>query len=242
MSADGDRPSVSETPRVHSDIVWQPRENTDVGGSVARYSRFVARLKIALPVTAGLILLLVLVLPQIRSQSDRFKIGLKTVGEIASDTLSMRNARYFGTDDKGQAYQVTAATVHERPEADANGTKLIDLTEPHAELKTDQGKIVNVNATSGVYDRKQEILELGGQVDLIQDDGTEMHTSQAQVHLKESLATGTAAVTAKGSFGTIEAAGFTARKNEKTLTFTGPATLVLQSKTKAPDSKGEAKP
>ena len=102
----------------------------DVGHSVAQYSRLVARLKIGLPVAAGLILLLVLVLPQFRSESDRFRIGLKSVGDVVNDTLSMRNARYFGTDDKGQPYQVTAATVHERSEVDANGTKLIDLTEP----------------------------------------------------------------------------------------------------------------
>ena len=82
----------------------------------------------------------------------------------------------------------------------------------------------------------------------MQDDGTEMHTSAAQVHLKESIATGNAPVTAKGSFGTIQAAGFTARKNAKTLSFTGPATLVLQSKDKSGSSqakdapKGEAKP
>jgi lipopolysaccharide export system protein LptC len=244
MTADGDRPAPPEPRRTHSDVVWQPRENADVGGSVAQYSRLVARLKIALPVLAGLILLLVLVLPQIRSESERFRIGLKNVGDLASDTLSMRNARYFGTDDNGQPYQVTAATVHERPEANADGTKLIDLTDPRAELKTDTGKRVNLNATTGVYDRKQEILDLGGQVDLVQDDGTEMHTTAAQVHLKESVATGNAPVTAKGSFGTIQATGFTARKNQKTLFFTGPATLVLQNSDKSgsPQANTEPKP
>ena len=108
MTADGDRPPTSEERRTHSDAIWQPRTNVDVGHSVAQYSRLVARLKIGLPVAAGLILLLVLVLPQFRSESDRFRIGLKSVGDVVNDTLSMRNARYFGTDDKGQPYQVTA--------------------------------------------------------------------------------------------------------------------------------------
>jgi LPS export ABC transporter protein LptC len=241
--ADGNPPPERPAQDRHAqtDAVWQPRPQIEVEKSVAEYSRVVARLKVALPVAAGLILLLIFVLPQIRSESERFRIGLKNVTDIANDTLSMVNARYFGTDDNGEPFVVTAQKVHERSEPDANGSKLIDLTAPRAELNTNDGKHAVLTATSGIYDRKDEVLDLAGQVDLTQGD-YEMHTTAARIRLKDSTASGDAPVTAKGSFGDIQSKGFIARQNDRVLIFTGPATLVLKGKTETPTETTDAKP
>ena len=225
---DADKAEINKH-EANSDVVWQPR-NVSVGGSVAQYSRFVQRMKIGLPVVAGVILLLVLLLPQFRGESDRFRIGLKNVKGVATDTLSMMNARYFGTDDKGEPFSVNAQGVRERATED----KLIDLTEPRAEMSTKDGKRVKLNASAGVYDRSHEQLDLSGQVDLFQDQGYEMHTSQARVMLKEGTASGTARVTGKGTSGEIEASGFTAHQNDNVVHFTGPAKLVLNPKKSDP--------
>ena len=238
MSADGEGPGTSGR-KQHSEAVWQPRD-VQVGQSVAQYSRFVQRMKFGLPVAAGVILLLVLLIPQFRSESERFRIGLRNMTDISSDTLSMQNARYFGTDDKGEPFSITAGSVKERPAPD----KLIDLTDPKAEMAMKDGGRVNLNATNGVYDRTQEILELGGQVDLIQQDGYEMHTSQARVQLKESTASGDAPVKGKGKMGEIEAAGFKARQADNVIIFTGPAKLILNgdkaAETKPPEPKADS--
>ncbi len=238
--ADGNPPSAQDR-HAQTDAVWEPRPQAEVEKSVAEYSRIVTRLKIALPVVAGLILLVIMVLPQLRSESERFRIGLKSVSDIANDTLSMVNARYFGTNDNGEPFQVTAQKVHERSELNENGTKLIDLTAPRAELNTNQGNHVVLTATSGIYDRKDEVLDLAGQIDLVQGE-TEMHTTAARIRLKDSTASGNAPVTAKGSFGDIQATGFTARQNDRVLTFTGPATLVLKNNNTTPTDTTDAKP
>jgi lipopolysaccharide export system protein LptC len=146
------------------------------------------------------------------------------VTDATTDTLSMVNARYFGTDDKGEPFSVTAQGVKERPAPD----KLIDLVEPRAQVATKDGRRVDLAATTGVYDRTNEILDLAGKVDLLQKDGYEIHTSQARVLLKENSASGTAAVTGKGPMGEIEGAGFTARQNDSVIIFTGPAKMILQ--------------
>ena len=239
MTPDGEGPRPAPPPagerKQHSDAVWQPRE-VQVRQSVAQYTRFVQRMKIGLPVAAGVILLLVLLLPQFRGESERFRIGLKNITDIG-DTLSMQNARYFGTDDKGEPFSIKADMVKERPAPD----KLIDLTGPKAEMSMKDGRRVNLNATNGVYDRTQEILDLAGQVDLVQKDGYEMHTSQARVMLKESTASGDAPVTGKGSMGDIEAAGFRARQSDNVIIFTGPAKLVLNGEKKSETKPAETK-
>jgi lipopolysaccharide export system protein LptC len=239
--ADGNSPPPD--PRhTHSAALWQPREAAEVEKSVAQYSRFVSRMKIALPIIAGVILLLVLVLPEMRSESDRFRIGIKNVTDVTTNALSMVNAHYLGTDDKGEPFQVFAQAVHERPDPEPNGTKLVDLKEPRAELNTNEGALGKLNATTGVYDRGDDILDLAGKVDLYRDQNYEMHTSAARVHLKENVATGTVPVTAKGPFGDIQASGFTARQNDHVLLFTGPATLVLKHKKSGNDGSTETQP
>ena len=223
--------SIPPTPRptdsapgdaAHADILWQPR-HVSVERSVAQYSRFVARMKIALPAAAGMILLLILVLPQFRAQTDRFRIGLKTLTEVTSDTLSIVNARYFGTDDKGRPFSVSAESARERSSED----KRIDLTVPRAEMTMDDGNVVVLTATTGVFDRSGDTLDLGGQVSLVDRRGHEIQTSAVRILFKDKSASGDAPVTGKGSFGTLEASGFTMHDVDRVIRFTGPARLIL---------------
>lgn len=235
--ADGNTPAPEDRHRA-TDAVWQPREQADVRQTVAEYSRWVARLKIALPVIAGVITLLVFILPQLRTESERFRIGLKNVTNVTNDAFSVVNGRFIGTDDNGEPFQVTAQSAHERPQPDENGVKLFDLNTLRADIDTTDGKHITLTATAGVYDRKNEVLDLSGQVDLIQGTDYEMHTTAARIRLKERIVTSDAPVSAKGPFGEITRAnGFIARQNDHVLIFKGPATLVLE-KNKQSDAAG----
>src|SRR4051812_43460778 len=94
---------------------WTPKpaQRGQVAQSVSQYSRFVSIMKIALPVAAGILLLVVLGLPLIREQQDRIKVPAAGGKDANGRSLSMTNARYFGTDDKGQPYSVTAESVRQ---------------------------------------------------------------------------------------------------------------------------------
>src|SRR4051812_15286102 len=83
----------------HSALLWQPKDRA-VAQSVTQYSKFVRVMKIALPAAAAVLLLLVILLPVIREQENRFRIGAKSDKDTISATLSMTNARFYGTDDK----------------------------------------------------------------------------------------------------------------------------------------------
>jgi len=222
----------------HSDALWQPRQ-VSAESSVAQYSRFVGRMKIALPIVAGVILLLVLFVPQFRGESERFRVGVKTLAEITSDTLSMINARYVGSDEEGRPYSITAKSARERAaEQPSTGQKLIDLVEPRAELTMKDGSWLKISASNGVYDRNQEILDLGGQVDVIQQNGDQVHSTAARISVRDRIASGNAPVSGRGSFGTIAAAGFSVTESGSVVNFTGPVTLVLNNDSKKSEAAG----
>jgi lipopolysaccharide export system protein LptC len=210
------------------ETLWQPRE-ASVAQSVAQYSRFVSIMKLALPIAAGVLLLLILVRPLLRQEDDGISVG----GIKESDAnLSMTNARYYGTDDKGQPYSVTAAGVKQRGGDDRN----IDLNEPKAEISLTNGTWMSATATGGVYNREKQVLELSGDVALFQHQGNEIHTTEAQVQLKDGTASGKGAVHGNGPMGDIEAKGFSYSSADKSLRFHGPARLTLKPKSKSDEA------
>jgi lipopolysaccharide export system protein LptC len=218
---------------------WTPRE-TSVAYSVAQYSRFVSLMKIALPSAAGFLLLLVVLLPQLRRDEDRYRIDTEMSDAAGGESLSMTNARYFGTDDEGQPYSVVASGVRQR----SDDQETIELNAPAAEISRNDGKFLSAKADEGLYDRGEQKLDLSGNVDVGEENGYRFRTDKALVNLEEGSASGTAPVTGEGPLGTLEAQdGFRLTDRGRTVYFNGKSRLVLNSKatTKA-DQPGAAPP
>src|SRR5690606_26566689 len=169
---------------------WSPRE-TSVAQSVAQYSRFVALMKIALPAAAGFLLLLVVLLPQLRRDEERYRIDTEITDAGGGENLSMTNARYFGTDDEGQPYSVVANGVRQRPD----NQDTIELKAPSAEISLQDGKFLSAKANSGLYDRDDQKLDLSGNVDVGEESGYRFRTDSALVNLEEGSASGQQPVT-----------------------------------------------
>jgi lipopolysaccharide export system protein LptC len=208
--------------------MWQPRAPT-TADDVARYSKFVARMRVGLPVVAGVLVLLVLILPQFTGDDDRFRIATTPLKDAAVDALSMVNARYFGTDQKGQPFSVTAKSVKER----ADNDKLVDLIGPQADITLAGGDWLSVEAAGGTYDREAEVLDLSGDVSLFQDQGYELRTANARISLNEGSAAGRAPVHSQGPFGQLDAQGFDLYDKGERVVFLGPAKLMLNNTVKA---------
>ena len=203
---------------------WQPR-TADIRESVVKYSRFVSTMKILLPAVAVFLMALVLILPQLRDEQDQFSVDIIPAEYGSGDTLSLVNARYFGTDESGQAFSVTAKFVRE---ASGAGEK-IDLIEPQADISLNDGSWLMVGAETGQYHRESQVLDLQGMVNLFQDQGYEIHTDSATVLLKEGKAHSFTPVRTQGPFGQLESQGFELVDKGKVVYFTGPARLVLNS-------------
>lgn len=214
-------------------VIWKPKQHA-VARSVTQYSKFVRVMKIALPAAAAVLLLLVILLPVIREQENRFRIGATSDKETTGATLTMTNARFYGTDDKGEPYSLTAQGVRQ-----VSGSKIIELNLPKAEITLTNGSWLSASADKGVYDRDKEIIDLSGNVSVYQYQNNELHTSQARIMLKEGTAHGDAPVTGKGPFGTIEAGGFDYNTDDKKIRFTHGSKLVINNDTKKKSDETE---
>ena len=232
---------MSANPSQHEkdqEAIWAPRD-PGVAGEVARYSRFVSSMKIALPVAAGILLLLVVILPQFRKDDERFRIGMDLVKGSSSDTLNMTNARYFGTDDKGQPYAITASGVRQHTKEDRS----VDLVGPKAEVTLTNGTLFSAAAGQGLYNRDEQKLDLTGDVTVTQDKENHLRTTSAIVMLKEGSASGREPVESDGPYGTMHAAGgFDLTERGKWVKFHGPAKLTINPKKDAPPAAVGTKP
>ena len=79
----------------------------------ARYSRFVALMKVVLPLIALVLVAMVAIWPQLKEAGEGFRIEISRMGLGAAGGHSMLNARYAGVDEEGRPFTITAATAEQ---------------------------------------------------------------------------------------------------------------------------------
>jgi len=190
-----------------------------------RYSRFVNLAKIALPLTAlGLVLILV-AWPQGQETDSTFRVSLAALPEGDAGDAGMTRARFVGTDSQNQPFVITA----ERAVPNAINPERIALHTLQADITLDTGSWVSLISASGLYDRTQQSLALGGGVELFADNGFAMHTPSARIDLIDGTARGTEPVSAQGPLGTLDADSFRMERDGRRLFFMGNVRMTLQA-------------
>lgn len=184
------------------------------------YSRFVAWMKVLLPVLAVVVIALIIIWPRLKSE-DTFSIGFSSVRLSGSAEPGVDNARYMGTDENRRPYSVTADLA--RIESDGQ----YSLEMPKADLTLEDGTWLVLTADSGRFEQGRQVLELQGGVNLFHDTGYEISTDQLDVNLKQNMAESHTPVAGHGPFGELKAQGLKLINKGKVIYFTGPAHLIL---------------
>lgn len=202
-----------------------------VGGADARgtdrragggYSRFVAWMKVLLPVLSIALIALVIAWPRLKSD-DTFRIGFASVNMGGETESGMDNARYVGTDDQRRPFSVTADLARQLPGAAGE----VSMELPKADLTLDDGTWLVLTADTGRYVRTQAVLDLIGGVNLFHDTGYEISTEHLSVDLKAGTAEGREPLNGHGPFGELKAQGLRLIDRGKVMYFTGPAQVTL---------------
>lgn len=187
------------------------------------YSRFVATMKLALPVVAVVLIALVMIWPHIHGKDTRFQIGFSGIEAREATDLNMVNARYLGADDKGQPFVVTADLARNATPTAAQ----IDLDMPKADVTLKDNTWLVATANTGKYAPTEKTLDLNGAVTLFHDAGYELRTSSARISLTTGEANGNEPVAGQGPFGNMNSDGFYLSTDTNTLVFTGRAHIVF---------------
>ena len=196
------------------------RRETVVDG---RYSRFVGLMKVALPVSAAALAVLVVAWPYLSGRDVGFNLTFADVGAGAIDAVHMSNARLFGTDDEGQPFKVTAESAIQ----DVDDSDTVRFTSPKADILLDNGAWLALTAAHGVLYRARQILVLDGAVELFFDEGYAFRTDRAEIDLRTRITHGDSPVEGHGPLGVLNADGFRFDPQGRTIRFEGRVRLVV---------------
>jgi lipopolysaccharide export system protein LptC len=191
------------------------------------YSVFIKSLRIALPLVALCIMVLLFTWDDVQGLFEE-DAGFVVVEEPAVKAMQsigkneLLNPRFESEDEEGNPYIVTAKRALQGQSADDD---LIILEEPVADVALSGGQWLAVKAQQSAFKQKSQRLLLKGNVEMFHDEGYTLFTQEmdmdagsAQTHTD---------VHVQGPKGVLDAKGLKAQRLDGTLIFKGPAKLVL---------------
>jgi lipopolysaccharide export system protein LptC len=195
---------------------WAVREVDHMFGRIARYTRFVVYGKWSLLSLAVLLIASLIVWPLVTKDRSGIRISFvdnKTAGQKPASPV-MNNPEYRATGDKGQQYKITGKTAIQK----TPNLVVIDAVEGQM-LKAD-GKWYSLMADRGEYQQDKKLIDLFGNVNVLDTGGTQFVTEQATIEVDTNHIYGTKAVSGTGPMGNILASGFEIRDNGSHIIFT----------------------
>jgi len=205
-------------------------------GATDRYSRWVALLKVVLPVIGVALLCLVSVWPRLPLLLESMRAGFPAIDLREARELRMVTPRYAGLDRYNRPYAVTAAIGRQVPDRN----DVMALERPRAVMTVHGGASVTVTAATGVYQSQAQLLDLFEDVNLLHQDGTRFVTRRAHLNVSDNTAEGHEPVEGHGPSGDIAGEGFVILSKGETIIFTGQSSLVLRGA--KPDAAATAPP
>jgi lipopolysaccharide export system protein LptC len=187
------------------------------------YSRFVATMKIVLPLTALAMVGVMLAWPQIFPAVSRLGAAIGAIGVEELSRSRMVKTRFRGVDDQGQPFSLAADVASPSP----RGAELTDLENPRGDLTRSDGSWIALTAENGVYDRARRQLDLGGRVTVFHDQGYEVRTTRMHLDMATSVVQGDQAVTGQGPDTEFEAEGFRIEDRGARVFLTGQSRVVI---------------
>lgn len=189
----------------------------------AAHTRFVRRMRLALPLAAFALVVVLFSWPRMDRTLEPVRDGTLEGGP-AQGRNEVLNPRFESRDEDRQPYTITAS----RALQNSRNPDEILLEGPLADLTLKTGKWIALESRTGVFDQKKRFLRLEGNVKLYHDDGYELLTGSVDIDIAGRTLSAPGPVSGQGPLGSVEAAGGL-RANAATgkLTLKGPARLVL---------------
>lgn len=195
---------------------------------IAKYSRFVSRLKILLPLGGGAILLAVVIWPFISSKKEAPLTNIDESSPAVTENRMLK-PRYASTDKKGRPFEIEAEWG--KPSSPSTKVEEADLITPSGRITTEQHGDVILNAKHGHYDKEKNYLELDTEVVLETEDGYHFATEKADVDIDKKIVEGRVSIKGHGPKGEFQARdGFRLEETKdgnNIMTLKGPSRIVI---------------
>jgi len=185
------------------------------------HDRLVRLLKLGLP-ALGLILLILLAIAPFGKKSEISFLLDKNKADRAQERMRVESARYTGSDDKGQPFEINANQAIQRSSA----VRVVDIDGVRARVGLDQGP-VSILADHGRYDLDAQKVAVPGAVRVHDEAGYHLETSGVTVDLKRKQLNSGGPVSGTMKLGAFSANQLSADLGNRTVTLNGGARLKI---------------
>ena len=208
-----------------SDIALSPRSARQrwalPGG---RHDRLVATANRLLPVGVGILAAFLVMAPLMMGGDASFVLDKNKVA-VAHERMKLQQARYSGTDQKGQPFALTAGSAVQKSSAEP----IVRIGDLAAALRLSDGP-ATVKAPTARYDMDNEQVAVDGPIGVRGPNGYTLDTRDAVVDLKTRRLRSAGAVDGTVRQGTFSAQQMKADLESRTVTLSGNARLRIDPK------------
>ena len=184
-----------------------------------RHDRLVATANMVLPVGIGVLAAFLVMAPLTMGGDASFVLDKDKV-DVASERLKVQQARYRGTDDRGQAFQLDAGSALQKSSAEP----VVRLDDLAAAIRLSDGP-ARLTAPSGRYDMDNQQVDVDGPIRLRAPDNYTLDARGATVDLRAGRLRSDRGVTGTVRQGDFSADRMDADLEDRTVTLRGNARL-----------------
>ena len=167
--------------------------------------------KIVLPSAVGVLVAVLALAPLDRKGDVSFILDKKKV-ENAPERMRVEQARYSGTDDKGQMFAIIASRAVQR----SSDVPIVDITGIFARLALPQGPVL-IGANQGRYNLDSHRVTINGAVKVAGPNGYRLTTRDVTVDLKQRQLQSAGPVSGEMRLGQFQAGQLRADLDAKTV-------------------------
>jgi len=185
------------------------------------HDRIVRLTKIALPSAVGVLIAVLAIAPLDKHGDVSFILDKKKV-ENAPERMRVEQAKYVGTDDKGQRFEMTAQRALQR----SSDVPLVDIWGMFARLGLEKGPLM-IAANQGQYNLDTQKVAIKGPVKVAGPDGYRLATRDVSVDLKQRQLASAGPVAGQMRLGQFQAGQLRADLGSRTVVLDGGARLKI---------------
>ena len=195
------------------------RQRWAIPGST--HDRIVRFTKIGLPAAVGVLVAVLALAPLDKHGDVSFILDKKKVAN-APERMRVEQAKYVGTDNKGQRFDITAQRALQR----SSEVPLVDIWGMFARLRLARGPLL-IAANQGQYNLDTQKVAINGPVKVAGPDGYRLATRDVMVDLKQRQLKSAGPVAGEMRLGQFEAGQLKADLGDRTVVLDGGARLKI---------------
>jgi lipopolysaccharide export system protein LptC len=206
-------------PRMMSGLT---QEMETILGSIARYTRFVKSIKVALAVLAAILSAVILFYPVLKRDTG-VRIAFTSIEKKGPTAQTqMMNAHFRGLDKDNQPFNVLSKT------ATQINDNTMGLDKVSGDITLKGGAWLSVSANTGTFLVKEKTLDLKGAIEMFNDEGYEFRSETMHVNVGDKSAITHDVVDGQGPLGILKAYGGAAVGSAGgVITFEGPVFVTV---------------